>query len=144
MEEADILADRIAIMSEGKLKCLGSPLFLKNRYGSGYILHISQDPDSPRPPLMSFLRYGLPGSTTSEDVPGELTAHIPATAVGTFKAFFDELDSRQDEFGVINYSISITTMEEVFLSVANRENVEAVSELAELHAINADHSLNSE
>ena len=30
MEEADIVADRIAIMHEGKLNCLGSPLFLKN------------------------------------------------------------------------------------------------------------------
>ena len=40
MEEADILADRIAIMSEGRLNCLGSPLFLKNRFGVGYNLTI--------------------------------------------------------------------------------------------------------
>lgn len=43
MEEADILADRIAIMSAGKLRCLGSSLFLKNKYGVGYSLTISKE-----------------------------------------------------------------------------------------------------
>lgn len=31
MDEADLLCDRIAIMSEGRLKCSGSSLFLKVR-----------------------------------------------------------------------------------------------------------------
>lgn len=40
MDEADILGDRIGIMNEGELICLGSPLFLKNRFGSGYTLTV--------------------------------------------------------------------------------------------------------
>lgn len=36
MEEADILGDRIAIMALGRLRCLGSSLRLKQRFGSGY------------------------------------------------------------------------------------------------------------
>ena len=42
MDEADELGDRIAIMSQGKLKCCGSSLFLKKKYGLGIILEISQ------------------------------------------------------------------------------------------------------
>ena len=38
MDEADILGDRIGIMSGGELMCLGSSLFLKNRFGVGYNL----------------------------------------------------------------------------------------------------------
>ena len=38
MDEADVLGDRIAIMSKGSIECLGSSLFLKNRYGAGYKL----------------------------------------------------------------------------------------------------------
>ena len=38
MDEADILGDRIGIMTGGKLTCIGSSLFLKNRYGVGYNL----------------------------------------------------------------------------------------------------------
>jgi ATP-binding cassette subfamily A (ABC1) protein 3 len=36
MDEADVLGDRIGIMAQGQLKCLGSSLFLKNKFGGGY------------------------------------------------------------------------------------------------------------
>lgn len=42
-DEADILGDRIAIISEGRLRCSGAPLFLKTRFGAGYELTISKD-----------------------------------------------------------------------------------------------------
>ena len=42
MDEADLLADRIAVMSAGKLSCLGSSLFLKARFGLGYTLTVVQ------------------------------------------------------------------------------------------------------
>jgi ABC-type multidrug transport system ATPase subunit len=40
MDEADILGDRIGIMMTGKVKCLGSSMFLKNTIGVGYNLTI--------------------------------------------------------------------------------------------------------
>lgn len=43
MDEADILGDRIAIMAEGKLQCVGSSLFLKSAYGVGYTLTLVKD-----------------------------------------------------------------------------------------------------
>jgi len=33
MDEADLLGDRIAIMASGVIRCCGSSLFLKNKYG---------------------------------------------------------------------------------------------------------------
>ncbi|XP_035527331.1 retinal-specific phospholipid-transporting ATPase ABCA4-like isoform X2 [Morone saxatilis] len=38
MDEADLLSDRIAIISKGQLHCCGSPLFLKNCFGVGFYL----------------------------------------------------------------------------------------------------------
>ena len=38
MDEADLLADRKAIVSKGTLRCMGSSLFLKNKFGLGYHL----------------------------------------------------------------------------------------------------------
>ncbi|KAG3122664.1 hypothetical protein PC128_g27732, partial [Phytophthora cactorum] len=43
MDEADILGDRIAIMAEGEMRCCGSSLFLKNRFGAGYNLTLVKD-----------------------------------------------------------------------------------------------------
>ena len=38
MDEADVLGDRIGIIADGKVVCLGSSLFLKNKFGAGYKL----------------------------------------------------------------------------------------------------------
>lgn len=53
MDEADILGDRIAIISHGKLCCVGSSLYLKNQLGTGYYLTlVKKDPE----PLQSSCR----------------------------------------------------------------------------------------
>lgn len=41
MEEADILGDRIAIMARGSLRCIGSSLRLKNKFGAGYCISVN-------------------------------------------------------------------------------------------------------
>lgn len=38
MDEADILGDRIGIMANGRIECLGRSLFLKTQFGVGYRL----------------------------------------------------------------------------------------------------------
>ncbi|KAF3703359.1 Retinal-specific ATP-binding cassette transporter [Channa argus] len=48
MDEADLLSDRVAIISQGRLYCCGSPIFLKNCFGAGFYLtlvrRIKNDP----------------------------------------------------------------------------------------------------
>lgn len=38
MDEADLLADRKAVISNGQIRCVGTSLFLKNKFGIGYHL----------------------------------------------------------------------------------------------------------
>jgi len=40
MEEADILSDRIIVVSDGKLRAIGTPLYLKNSHGNSYRLSL--------------------------------------------------------------------------------------------------------
>jgi ABC-type multidrug transport system ATPase subunit len=42
MDEADLLGDRIVIIANGKLRCSGTSLFLKGKYGAGYHLVIAK------------------------------------------------------------------------------------------------------
>lgn len=60
MDEADILGDRIAIISQGKLLCCGSSLYLKSQYGNGYYLTMvkdgSVDSDTLEGPRLRFNR----------------------------------------------------------------------------------------
>lgn len=45
MEEADVLGDRIAVIVDGEIKCIGTSLYLKNNYGDGYKITIVVHPD---------------------------------------------------------------------------------------------------
>ena len=40
MDEAEMLADRVAIVSKGSLQACGTSLFLKKKYGSGFFIEI--------------------------------------------------------------------------------------------------------
>lgn len=40
MEEADILGDRVCVMSHGKIQALGTTLSMKNKHGSGFKISI--------------------------------------------------------------------------------------------------------
>lgn len=62
MDEADILGDRIAIISHGKLRCCGSSLFLKKYFGSGYYLTLVRD----RTEKMTTQRTGIIHSQAKE------------------------------------------------------------------------------
>ncbi len=56
MDEADILGDRIGIMSQGELVCLGSSLFLKKKYGAGYNLTVVKNIRDECPAILKYLR----------------------------------------------------------------------------------------
>eukprot|EP01051_Picozoa_sp_SAG22_P003983 SAG22_NODE_205_length_15308_cov_20.539023_9_plen_66_part_00 len=47
-----------------------------------------------------------------------LQCQLPLDEVGKFAGLFAELEARQAEYGFESYGIGITTMEEVFLPVA--------------------------
>jgi len=47
MDEAEILGDRIAIMSKGELITCGSFFYLKQRFGKGHVLTLAQSSSPP-------------------------------------------------------------------------------------------------
>ena len=59
MDEADILGDRIGIMSMGKVKALGSSIFLKTKFGVGYNLTVVKTNSEPNPEIISYLKENL-------------------------------------------------------------------------------------
>lgn len=55
MDEADVLGDRIGIMQEGRMKCIGSSQFLKNRFGAGYRLIMLKKSKRPNRKIEQYL-----------------------------------------------------------------------------------------
>lgn len=73
MDEADILGDRIAIMTEGEVECTGSSLFLKQRYGVGYQLIIEKAVQEDLPEVEEYLRSEIPDIMKLQEVSGEIS-----------------------------------------------------------------------
>ncbi|KAF8072728.1 Abca17 [Scenedesmus sp. PABB004] len=146
MEEADCLADDIHILAEGRLVASGSPLELKARYGVGYTLtavlaHPGAQPGGARPGpgaapgggadggaaalggaaarLAALVRAHVPAAVLLSAAGGEVALRLPKEAAGAFPALLRELEARAAALGVSSYGLSVTTLEEVFLAVAD-------------------------
>uniref|UniRef100_A0A8C9HM65 ATP-binding cassette sub-family A member 2 n=1 Tax=Piliocolobus tephrosceles TaxID=591936 RepID=A0A8C9HM65_9PRIM len=145
MDEADLLGDRIAIISHGKLKCCGSPLFLKGTYGDGYRLTLVKRPaesggpqepglaSSPpgRAPLSScselqvsqFIRKHVASCLLVSDTSTELSYILPSEAAkkGAFERLFQHLERSLDALHLSSFGLMDTTLEEVFLKVSEED-----------------------
>ncbi|XP_027894445.1 ATP-binding cassette sub-family A member 1 isoform X1 [Xiphophorus couchianus] len=171
MDEADILGDRIAIISQGKMQCCGSSLFLKKCFGSGYYLTLVRDGtekitnqrknitqnlskeeqmetarpsrDSPDDGFGSqtldnsdrtaglaavtqLVRRHVPEAAFLESIGQEITFILPYSGArdGTFATLFHKLDLAMADLGLTSYGISDTTLEEIFLKVAEETGVD--------------------
>jgi ATP-binding cassette subfamily A (ABC1) protein 3 len=52
------------------------------------------------------------------EVSSEMTFQLPTESSSLFKDFFNELDNNLDNLGIRSYGVGITTLEEVFLKIA--------------------------
>ncbi|KAF1545168.1 ATP-binding cassette sub-family A member 10, partial [Eudyptula albosignata] len=127
MDEADILADRKAFISHGRLKCVGSSLFLKKKWGIGYHLriHVSESCDLEN--VTSLVKRYIPNVIFSGHSQYELRYKLPLENVKKFPDLFSGLDSCSDQ-GIINYGVSMTTLEDVFLRLEEEATVDQEDE----------------
>nr|XP_034973105.1 phospholipid-transporting ATPase ABCA7 [Zootoca vivipara] len=170
MDEADLLGDRVAIISQGRLCCCGSSLFLKTKLGTGYYLTLVKreagrghhpagangvaaltskkaDSDSERScdtglgseqnsegtdvaQLTAVIQKLVPGSRLAEDICQEILYILPYSGAkdGAFGELFRELDARLAELGISGYGISNTSLEEIFLKVAEDTSVDVAGD----------------
>jgi ABC-type multidrug transport system ATPase subunit len=115
MDEADILADRIAIMNGGRLTCVGSSLFLKKQFSVGYTLTIlletraAMDSSAAR----RLVKELAPSSEVLNCVGAELTFRLPFEESGNFGDLFDRMDAEKKTLGISEYGVSVTKLEDV-------------------------------
>ncbi|XP_077406752.1 cholesterol transporter ABCA5 [Vanacampus margaritifer] len=123
MDEADILADRKAVISQGRLKCVGSSLYLKTKCGVGYHLRMSISERCDAEQISSLVQQHLPKARLTRRQEAELNFTLPFESMHAFAGLFSELDSRTD-LGLVNYGVSMTTLEDVFLRLEEDAEVD--------------------
>ncbi|KAH7460929.1 hypothetical protein FOMA001_g19409 [Fusarium oxysporum f. sp. matthiolae] len=101
LDECEVLADKIVIVSRGHLRCQGSTAALKSLYGGGYRVYLPHTQDPPDTPYHTVVNHGqtvmkTPDSTTA----ARLLASLETS-------------------GYADVSLSGPTMEDVFLNIAD-------------------------
>ncbi|PIK54928.1 putative ATP-binding cassette sub-family A member 3 [Apostichopus japonicus] len=128
MDEADLLGDRIAVMSHGVLQCFGSSLFLKKKYGVGYHMAMVKEPECDTQTITKVIQSFVPGALMESNAGAELSFVLPEESVTHFEALFTKIEKEKQELKISGYGASLTTMEEVFLKVGEQSE-ENLSEL---------------
>lgn len=119
MDEADVLGDRIGIMTAGQLTCLGSSMFLKKRFGKGYKIFIQKQSDNQNSSELLKYFHAKLGQDVAVHTDGysELAFHVPQYHADKLSGFLSQLDQAKDLLGIKSYGISVPTLEDVFFAV---------------------------
>ncbi|XP_008415416.1 ATP-binding cassette sub-family A member 1-like isoform X2 [Poecilia reticulata] len=136
MEECEALCTRMAIMVNGRFRCLGSVQHLKNRFGDGYtiILRVA-GPDPDLRLVMEFIERELPGSTLKEKHRNMLQYQLPSSLTSLAR-IFSLLSKNKEALSIEDYSVSQTTLDQVFVNFAKDQSDE--DHLKDIHLSKRD------
>lgn len=117
MEECEALCTRLAIMVNGQFQCLGSPQHLKNRFGSGYTVTARVGvTDVNR--FRRFMTETFAECVLKEEHQGLLTFQVDGVS---WAFLFESMEKSRLLMNVEDYSVSQTTLEQVFLMFARQQ-----------------------
>ncbi|NXB47256.1 ABCA1 protein, partial [Leucopsar rothschildi] len=111
MEECEALCTRMAIMVNGRFRCLGSVQHLKNRFGDGYTVVVRVGGPGPTA-VQTLLQQHFPGIVLREQHGGMLQYHLPAR-VTSLATVFSLLATHRGPCHIEDYSVSQTTLDQV-------------------------------
>ncbi|CAM4819705.1 unnamed protein product [Rotaria magnacalcarata] len=132
LDEADLLSDRLAIISSGELKCVGTTMHLKRKYGEGYNLVVELKSDENQQQdhnkhsmlfqnLTDVLRRYMFDLNIKEEHGDQITYVIKDDVEHTkvFPVMLAELDENKTKYHIKSYGLSNSGLEQVFLRVAD-------------------------
>lgn len=137
MDEADILADRKLIMSKGKIRCLGTSVYLKNHFETTYSLNVETNAKNE---VDSIITKHIPEATyfynktevekitnqsnTTFDNINSYTWKLPISETAKYSELLKELDiiNKNNNELVKNYSLSMPSLEELFIYLEDNNN----------------------
>ncbi|RVE58979.1 hypothetical protein OJAV_G00199670 [Oryzias javanicus] len=126
MEECEALCTRLAIMVHGSFKCLGTIQHLKYKYGDGYVVTMKIRTANPgcHPDLSSaeaFMESTFPGCIQTEKHYNTLQYKISSSSLARI---FQMVLVNKDKLNIEDYSVSQTTLDQVFVNFAKQQSRE--------------------
>ncbi|XP_016395780.1 LOW QUALITY PROTEIN: retinal-specific ATP-binding cassette transporter-like [Sinocyclocheilus rhinocerous] len=126
MEECEALCTRLAIMVNGTFKCLGTIQHLKYKFGDGYVVTMKiraakagTVPDLN--PAEAFMESTFPGCIQREKHYNTLQYEIASSSLARI---FQLVLANKEMLNIEDYSVSQTTLDQVFVNFAKQQSGE--------------------
>ncbi|KAL3228234.1 hypothetical protein MRX96_048681, partial [Rhipicephalus microplus] len=124
LDEADVLADRILIIINGRIRCAGSPTFLKQRFNTVYRMLIYKSPTCDVHRIEMLLRKYAPKVKLQSDSFNEVTfllGHTPSTK--RIINMFRDIEKQSRHLGIESLGLTVTSLEDFLIGVAEEHHV---------------------
>ena len=126
LDEAEYLGDRIGIMSDGHFLCSGTSSFLKSKYPCGFYINLLVNSSLFNETFKQEFFNGI--------LQYEPNAEIKVASKGIFsiniqsnnqhiQELFDYIELNKGKYGIEDYTVSSTSLEDVFLKINNKASL---------------------
>ena len=126
LDEAEYLGDKIGIMSDGQFICCGTSSYLKSKYPCGFNINLLVNSDvfneQKKKEIYEKIKNYEPNaqikiaskSVFSINIQSNNT-HIPE--------IFQLIENSKEEYGIEDYTVASTSLEDVFLKINNKSDL---------------------
>lgn len=132
MEEAEVLTDRIGILVNGELKCLGTKYKLKKTYGRGFKLIVNMpdletdadeqiiNREDPSDKIVKMIKETFPNSELSDRFKNTIIFFIPNEHFDA-ELLFNTINEAKVELNILNWSVSQVSLEDIFIKLTEND-----------------------
>ncbi|XP_017145490.2 retinal-specific phospholipid-transporting ATPase ABCA4-like isoform X1 [Drosophila miranda] len=116
MDEGEVLADRIAIISDGRLRCLGTLASLKKQYETSHLLTCEKGPRCDVPRLTQLIAEHVPHTRLQSNIGSDVSYRLPHRFLRSFGSLFNDLEQQKEQLDVVGFGLSSASLAEIFMS----------------------------
>ncbi|EGR31530.1 hypothetical protein IMG5_107500 [Ichthyophthirius multifiliis] len=121
MEEADVLCNKIAIITKGTLRCIGNQIRLKNLYGQGYRLYINCLKNQICQQNISHLINDIvPKAVKLSEFNNKYIFQVPQQYNKIICDLFYLIEKQKQYYQISDWGISLSSLEDVFMFITNK------------------------
>jgi len=116
LDEGEVLGDRIVIISDGRLRCIGSLQFLKKMVDATCLLTCETRKRCEVDKLSALITRHV-GEIRPFSIKGrDVCYKLPLSKSKSFSALFRDLENQMKELGVRGFGMSSVSLEEIFMT----------------------------
>ncbi|XP_075745344.1 uncharacterized protein LOC119178525 [Rhipicephalus microplus] len=121
MAECDLLCSRLAIMVNGQLCCIGSPQYLKHKFGAGFTVTIrmAENVKDWKQAIKCLITH-FPAASLKAQHFNIMEFSLPSKQT-SLSSVFKFLEKNSSDLSILDFSVSQTTLDQVFVNFARQQ-----------------------